>query len=202
MDEGSRRHTPSWASPLTSQGPPHTSYSMAHSPHQSPGVFTDLGVRLEEVELHPPRASSLLGTAETAMGGPRGRKDLGHAPLGYFRLRAIRQVPAWFHFLFYEMNKYAFLVSNIITLGPSTPATCLIGELSFGSPEAEQDLGESQPALGVGGELTHPQAPPRPPWVPSSSSLTGPHQSSPLAHLQHCPLPTCCQKNSTGPPRL
>ena len=37
------------------------------------GVFTQLGVeKLEEVELHPPRASSLLGTAETAMGGPGG----------------------------------------------------------------------------------------------------------------------------------
>ena len=65
--------TPSWASPLTSQGPPHTLYQ---------GVFTHLGVRLEEVELHPTRASSLLGTAETAMGGPGGRKDLGSCPTG------------------------------------------------------------------------------------------------------------------------
>ena len=64
---------PSWASPLTSQGPPHTTYSKAHSPSRAQGVFTQLGVeKLEEVELHPPRASSLLGTAETAMGGPGG----------------------------------------------------------------------------------------------------------------------------------
>lgn len=69
------------------------------------------------------------------------------------------------------MNKYAFLVSNIITLGPSTPATCLIGEL-FGSPEAEQDLG-SLSQLWELGRITHPRKPPRPPWVPSSSSLTG-----------------------------
>lgn len=35
--------TPSWASPLTSQGPPHTLYSTAHSPHQSPGGIHSLG---------------------------------------------------------------------------------------------------------------------------------------------------------------
>lgn len=118
--------------------------------------------------------------------GQEAGKTWGHAPLGYFRLRATRQVPAWFHFLFYEMNKYAFLVSNIITLGPSTPATCLIGEL-FGSPEAEQDLGESQPALGVG-ENHSPSGTPK---TPMGAILLIAHRdpvlASPLAHLQHCP---------------
>ena len=34
---------PSWVSPLTSQGPPHTTYSKAHSPSQSPGCIHSVG---------------------------------------------------------------------------------------------------------------------------------------------------------------
>ena len=34
---------PSWASPPASQGPPHTPYSRACSPHQSPGRIHSVG---------------------------------------------------------------------------------------------------------------------------------------------------------------
>lgn len=125
--------------------------------------------------------------------GQEAGKTGGHAPLGYFRLSATRQVPAQFHFLFYEMNKYAFLANNIITLGPSAPATSLIGE-PFGSPGAEEDLGESQPALGVGDN----HSPPGTHMTPMGAILLIAHRdpilASPLAHLQHCPRPLAARR--------
>lgn len=44
------------------------------APTRAQGVFTQLGVeKLEEEELHPPGASSLMGMMETAVGGLGGR---------------------------------------------------------------------------------------------------------------------------------
>lgn len=137
------------------------------------------------MELHPPRRVHSWEQQKQRQAQEAG-KTWGHAPLGYFRLRATRQVPAWFHFLFYEMNKYAFLVSNIITLAQHT-SNLPIGEL-FGSPEAEQDLG-SLSQLWELGRITHPlfRHPQDPPWVPSSSRHRDPVLAPHWAHLQHCP---------------
>ena len=107
---------PSWASPLTSQGPPHTTYSKAHSLSEPRVYSLSWGWRSWKKwsSILPGQVHSWEQQKQRWVGQEAGKTG-GHAPLGYFRLSATRQVPAWFHFLFYEMNKYAFLASNIIT---------------------------------------------------------------------------------------
>lgn len=148
---------------------------------------------MEEEEPLPPRASY---SREQWCAVPETSKTCDHAPLGYFRRRVIRQVPARLHFLFCEMDKNAFLVSILL------PAQCPAHHQPAPEvrPLAHQELSTpwgSHSQLLEAGRITHPRHPQDPHGCRPPHRSRGPYLSCfPAGPSPAPPPPTCCQRKA------